>query len=113
MLGLPGTVASTTGERARVLTRTAVYHCLPQVVSSSGARPLEDIMYDAFAPMSSNTIRLAKSYRDDQIRAADQSLIASEFRNPRGGTIRRVRAWLTGLGTLGARTMTRSSLNVP
>jgi hypothetical protein len=50
-------------------------------------------MYVAFAPLSSHTVRFAKTYREEQIRAADESRTASEFRKlRRPGPILRVLA---------------------
>ena len=42
-------------------------------------------MYSQFAPMSSQTVRFAKDYRAEQIRTAEQSRQAAQFRTERHG----------------------------
>jgi hypothetical protein len=55
-------------------------------------------VYVACTPMSSHTVRFAKAYRAEQIRAVGRARIVSEHRKPIGGRIRRVSDVLTGMG---------------
>jgi hypothetical protein len=55
-------------------------------------------MYVAGTPMSSHTVRFAKAYRAEQIRAVDQAGIVSEFSKPYGSRIRRVKLALIDVG---------------
>ncbi len=49
-------------------------------------------MYGTFVPMSTSTIEFAKSYRAEQIRAAEQSRVAAMFKPERHGISARIHA---------------------
>jgi hypothetical protein len=51
-------------------------------------------MIGQFSPMSQQALDLAKAYRDERIRAAEQSHLAASFRTPRAASSTRV--WRTG-----------------
>jgi hypothetical protein len=48
-------------------------------------------MYSRFAPLNGSTVRFAKDYRAQQVRAADVSRPAQVLKQPR----RSVRSWLS------------------
>ena len=49
-------------------------------------------MYVPLAPMNRNTVKFAKDYRADQIRAAERSRIEAAFKKPPAGEARSVAA---------------------
>jgi hypothetical protein len=55
-------------------------------------------MHNAFAPMSSRTLQFAKAYRAEQIRAAEQSRMAADFKKSRRGTLSGILAAITDMG---------------
>ena len=57
-------------------------------------------MDSQFAPMGTYTVQFAKDYRAEQIRHAEQSRLAAQFRTPRKGVRRRRAAWVSTVAAL-------------